>query len=202
MFPTTQALFDDELNRCHVGRRGHHGTLSGILAATGCLFSHESRKPQPARVNISGLNSGSHRDPLRGVVSEANASIVCVQETKLSVISLFLINEMLEIRLSRFAYLPSDGASRGVLIACRSPDFSLTTLSIWKFSMSVLVQANDDIEPWCLTSVYGPQTNADKVEWLDKLRAIQTSITCPWLIARDFNLILYATDKTNMNLNR
>jgi exonuclease III len=68
--------------------------------------------------------------------------------------------------------------------------------------MSVLVQANDDIEPWCFTGVYGPQTNANKVEWLDELRAIQTSITCPWLIAGDFNIILDATDKTNMNLNQ
>ena len=82
--------------------------------------------------NIRGLNSGAHRDALRGVVQDANASVVCVQETKLSVISPFLINEMLGTRFSSFAYLPAAGASGGVLIACRDPDFSMTDVACWE----------------------------------------------------------------------
>jgi len=107
--------------------------------------------------NVRGLNSRSRRDALRGVVGDANASVVCVQETKLSVISSFMINEMLGAGFSSFSYLPAVGASGGVLIACRSPAFSLSQLSVGKFSVSVLLTANDGTEPWCLTGVYGPQ---------------------------------------------
>jgi len=113
-----------------------------------------------------------------------------------------MINEMLRAGFSSFSYLPAVGASGGVLIACRSPDFSLSQLSVGKFSVSVLLTANDGTEPWCLTGVYGPQPDADKVEFLNELRSIQTSISCPWMIAGDFNLILDATDKNNLNLNR
>lgn len=34
-------------------------------------------------------------------------------------------------------------------------------------------------EPWCLISVYGPQLDADKVEFLEELRLIQSQIACP-----------------------
>jgi len=71
-----------------------------------------------------------------------------------------------------------------------------------RFSVSVLLQASDGSEPWCLTSVYGLQPDADKVEFLAELRSIRSSISHPWMIAGDFNLILDATDKNNLNLNR
>lgn len=59
-----------------------------------------------------------------------------------------------------------------------------------------------DSEHWCLTSVHGPQPDADKIEFLEELRSIQNQITCPWMIAGDFNLILDAADKNNHRINR
>jgi hypothetical protein len=53
-----------------------------------------------------------------------------------------------------------------------------------------------------LTAVYGPQPDADKVEFLDELRTVHAIATPAWMIAGDFNLILEAADKNNANLNR
>ena len=89
-----------------------------------------------------------------------------------------------------------------MLIACRDQDFTLSLVNVGRFSVSVLLQASDGSEPWCLTSVYGPQPDVDKVEFLAELRSIRSSISHPWMIAGDFNLILDATDKNNLNLNR
>jgi len=89
-----------------------------------------------------------------------------------------------------------------VLIACCDQDFTLSLVNVGRFSVSVLLQASDGSEPWCLTSVYGPQPDADKVEFLAELRSIRSSISHQWMIAGDFNLILDATDKNNLNLKR
>ena len=63
--------------------------------------------------NVRGLSSAAHRDALRGVVRDAKASVVCIQETKLSAISPFMIREMLGTRFSSFAYVPAVGACGG-----------------------------------------------------------------------------------------
>lgn len=152
--------------------------------------------------NVRGLNARCRRDSLREVVRDCNAAIVCVQETKLAVISPFLVNEMLGTRFSSFAYLPADGTRGGILVACRSPELSCTPCHCGQYSVSVLVSSEDNEGPWCFTGVYGPQADVDKIEFLDELRSIQASITCPWLLAGDFNLLLEATNKNNLNINR
>lgn len=137
---------------------------------------------------------------LRGVASEANASIVCIQETKLAVISQTLINEALGSSYSNFAYLPALGIRGGILIACRAPEARLTTRHIGSFSLTVDITLRD--ESWRLTSVYGPQPDPDKIQFLDELRVVQSSFSGPWMIAGDFNLLLDYADKSNDNINR
>ena len=55
---------------------------------------------------------------------------------------------------------------------------------------------------WCVTVVYGPQGDQQKLEFLRELRAISTIVSDKWLLIGDFNLILDARDKSNSNLNR
>lgn len=109
---------------------------------------------------------------------------------------------MLGNRFSSFAYLPFAGASGGILIACRGPEIACLTLHVGQFLVMVTVTMGASSEPWCLPAVYGPQPYTDKIEFLDELRSVQSSVTCPWMIARDFNLILDTADKNNDNINR
>lgn len=55
---------------------------------------------------------------------------------------------------------------------------------------------------WWLTSVYGPQSYSDKLEFMAELRVIRAACLGPWLLAGDFNLIYRAADKNNANLDR
>lgn len=66
-------------------------------------------------------------------------------------------------------------------------------------SISIDVSIGD--HSWCLTAVYGPQADEDKVAFLDELREIRATVTSPWMIAGDFNLILDASDKNNANIH-
>lgn len=50
--------------------------------------------------------------------------------------------------------------------------------------------------------MYGPQLDVDKLIFLQELRAIRRDSTGPWVVAGDFNLIYWAADKNNHNLDR
>jgi exonuclease III len=98
--------------------------------------------------NVRGLNARCRRDNIRVVVNDCNISVVCIQETKLAVISDFLISEMLG---DRFASLPAVGTSGGILIACRSPDATCLLFHRGMLSVSVLITFEDETEQCCLT---------------------------------------------------
>lgn len=50
--------------------------------------------------------------------------------------------------------------------------------------------------------VYGPQSDADKVVFLEELRKVRTHCPGPWCITGDFNLIYNVVGKNNVNINR
>lgn len=50
--------------------------------------------------------------------------------------------------------------------------------------------------------VYGPQTDADKVLFLDELATYGDRVQLPWLAYGDFNMIYRASDKNNQRLDR
>jgi hypothetical protein len=56
-------------------------------------------------------------------------------------------------------------------------------------------------QEWFLTTVYGPQEDNEKLQFLGELRWMQHMVSDKWLIIGDFNLILQASDKSNNNLN-
>jgi endonuclease/exonuclease/phosphatase family metal-dependent hydrolase len=50
--------------------------------------------------------------------------------------------------------------------------------------------------------VYGPQTYPEKENFLDKLKALQSTMQGEWLVSGDFNLIYKTEDENNSRLNR
>ena len=59
-----------------------------------------------------------------------------------------------------------------------------------------------DRTKWQITVVYGPQGDAEKLQFLQEIKAIPKPAHGMWLILGDFNLIYQAEDKNNTNLNR
>jgi hypothetical protein len=54
---------------------------------------------------------------------------------------------------------------------------------------------------WWLATVYGPQSEQDKVQFLQELQQCRIAHIGPWLLRGDFNLIHRAEDKNNGHLN-
>lgn len=55
---------------------------------------------------------------------------------------------------------------------------------------------------WSLTTVYGPQSVSKKLLFIEELKLLQPVVKPEWVLLGDFNLITWASDKNNSNINR
>jgi hypothetical protein len=128
--------------------------------------------------------------------------LVCIQETKLDVISDYDVFQLLGSAFE-YVYLPVVHTRRGILVAWRAAVWVTSGSSTRPFSMSIRLHHVDDGPEWWLTSVYGPTLDANKdsflAELLHDLRQVRSG---PWMINGDFNLTYHAEDKNNGRLNR
>jgi hypothetical protein len=66
--------------------------------------------------NIRGINSEKKWSALSNKIDECGCDIICLQETKRQSFDHQYLQKLCPRRLSKFAYLPSIGASGGILI--------------------------------------------------------------------------------------
>ena len=77
-------------------------------------------KPKILIWNVCGLNARARRTAVRSLVVTANASIVCLQETKMALVCLSTVLEALGSEFDDYFYLPADGTRGGILLAWKS----------------------------------------------------------------------------------
>jgi exonuclease III len=155
--------------------------------------------------NVRGLNDRARRDTVRTLIDDIRPAIVCLQETKLNVISEFVVFGMLGVNFREFAYLPASDTRGGILVAARQPDIAISDVHLGCFSITVrirLLGQADHNSDWWLSCVYGPQEDNDKALFLEELEAIRDACHGPWAVCGDFNLILSEADKNNQRINR
>lgn len=76
--------------------------------------------------NIRGINSRDKWDHIRAKILESGAAIVCLQETKREDFDASYITKFCPKQLNKFAFLPSLGASWGLIVIWKGV-FSLGT---------------------------------------------------------------------------
>ncbi|KAK1663843.1 hypothetical protein QYE76_052002 [Lolium multiflorum] len=84
-------------------------------------------------------------------------------------------------------------------------DHLAACLALFGWHPDVLLVVDDDLvgdTGWWLTGVYGPQPDSYKCLFLQEIKDIWGLHPGLWAIAGDFNLVVDADDKSNMNLNR
>jgi hypothetical protein len=140
--------------------------------------------------NVRGLNSGARRDSVRELVWSEQISLVCLQVTKLDVISDYDIMQILgpDLNWGWFAW--------------ESAVWTVSCSSTRTFSISIKIRPSAGGLDWWLTSVYEPAREEDKPAFLAELHELRVVRTGAWMINEDFNLIYRAEDKNNTRLNR
>ena len=138
--------------------------------------------------NVRGLNSRSRRNVVHELVGQERASLISLQETKLDDCDDTMIRELFGLGFE-FASLPACHTCGGILLAWKGDVWSVSNISRGEFSLTAKVTLKSSDVSWWLTSVYGPQSDLDKVRFLDELHMIRSSCSGSWMVCGDFNLI-------------
>jgi exonuclease III len=128
--------------------------------------------------------------------------MVCLQETKIANWTQLLYLETLGADLAQnVIFLPSTGASGGILIAASARFFRLHSLHTTANTISATVTMMADNTEWSITGVYGPQADNEKILFMQEITDLKQHMLPAWLLLGDFNLIYRAQDKNNGCIN-
>lgn len=152
--------------------------------------------------NVRGLNDGEKRASIKNQIIATGATLICLQETKISAWTCNLLMEMVGTdMIDNIAVLPSIGASWGILIAASNHFFNLSQPHATAHTISTTVTMLAEQKTWTMTGVYGPQTDAEKLIFLQEITDLRQAALPAWLLLGDFNLIFNVQDKNNTRLN-
>jgi exonuclease III len=118
---------------------------------------------------VRRLNSRAQHDVVHELVVSKRPSIICLQETKLDVISHIDIVQLLGIRFE-YAYLKAAQTRGGILVVWHSSSWLVANSSTTTFPISAKFRSAMGGPEWRLASVYGPCTDEGKPAFLTELR--------------------------------
>ena len=107
----------------------------------------------------------------------------------------------LPTRLQSFLFLPSLGASGGIVTAWDSSDFSLSSSVQGAFSLTTVFSTTSDLS-FTVTNVYSPCDGHRNVEFLSELSYVAASISGPWATVGDFNFLREPGDNSNASFDQ
>ena len=139
--------------------------------------------------NVQGINSNSKWESIRNKITENRCDIICLQETKKMYVDLQFLKKICPASFDNFVYVPSRGASGGMLVSWKGVFFEGTLVFQKDFAMSVEFKSLHTGNYWMLTNIYAPCTPKGKREFCDWFKNIQMPDEHDWLIVGDFNLM-------------
>jgi len=145
--------------------------------------------------NVRGLNSKKKWDCIRDKISESHCDVIFLQETKKENFDLQFIRKFCPPSFDCFEYLPSVGASGGVITIWKSHIFTGQLIYNNEFRISVEFSSNLNACDWVLTNVYGPCTTFGKILFVNWLKNIDMPDEVDWLLHGDFNLLRRPSDR-------
>jgi exonuclease III len=153
--------------------------------------------------NIRGLNDKSKQLALLNAINTSACSVVCLQETKKCHFDIEFIKSCCPRRFDDFVYIPSTGASGGLIIIWDSSVFSGMIMHCEPFAISVHFTSTQSAQSWTLVNIYGPcdgDLRNSFIQWLFQLNIPSEE---DWLIVGDFNFIrsLANRNKPGGNVN-
>jgi exonuclease III len=106
--------------------------------------------------NVCGLGGGGHRHVVANMVRQQCIFVVCLQETKLSVIDDTMIYDMFGRDFS-YSFVPTVGRCGDITVAWRSSVWSTTNIHASTHALTLRLSQLTISNPWWPTVVYGPQ---------------------------------------------
>ena len=152
--------------------------------------------------NVRGLNDGAKRATVRNQILSTGATLVCLQETKITAWNQTLLTETVGADMANnVVCLPSIGAFGDILIAASERFFRIQQTSLTPNTVTATITMLAENTSCSITGVYGPQADIDKIAFMQEILNPRQHVLPAWLLLGDFNLIYQAQDKNNARIN-
>ncbi|KAI4966723.1 hypothetical protein ZWY2020_037025 [Hordeum vulgare] len=151
--------------------------------------------------NTRGFGLSGRRRQLIEYLRREEIDIVGLQET---IHHDFSMHELQRLSRHQFVWqwLPAAGHSGGILLGVREDAFSVEDMDRGEFFVSMSVTARRVHLSWEVIIVYGPADHGRSTDFLAELKKARTRCTTPVVVAGDFNLVRWASDKSSPNVDR
>jgi hypothetical protein len=117
---------------------------------------------------VRGLHSDAHHNAIRDLVISERLSMVCLQETKLDVITDFDVIQILGSGFN-YDYLPIVQTRGGILLGWCNSAWVVANPSTRSYSICARVRLASGGPEWWLSTVYGLSHEANKPAFLAEL---------------------------------
>jgi exonuclease III len=151
--------------------------------------------------NARGLGRQDKCTDVKAALSFPAPNFICLQESKLQVIDSFKASSFLPNQVRSFVFIPSLGASGGVITAWNDLDFSCDSTIAKTYSLTTKFSSRTSDLQFTLTNVYGPRESALKQDFIDEILSLLPLVSGPWAVLGDFNMTLSPLDRSNDNFD-
>ena len=145
--------------------------------------------------NIRGLNATEKHDAARDKIEESGCSVICLQETKMQHIDMQFLRKFTPRRFDKYDFIPSSGASGGILCIWNSAVFVGTTVDKQSFGLTISFTSQHNLATWNLTIVYGPCLEPARSHFVNWLNNHCIDLDSNWLFLGDFNFYRSLDDR-------
>lgn len=146
--------------------------------------------------NIRGLGGSEKGNVMRNLIKSSRCDVLILQEAKCNEMNLEVIMRFLpNFFHQEVAYNLAIHSAGGIIVAWKH-SFSLINSWSTAHSLTVLLRQSSTGKLFLITNVYGPSDDLLKSQFIMELRKIATLISHPWIIAGDFNLVRWLTDRS------
>ncbi|KAE8808995.1 hypothetical protein D1007_14421 [Hordeum vulgare] len=151
--------------------------------------------------NIRGFGLPGRRRQLIEYMRQEEINIVGLQET---IRQDFSMHDLQRLSRDQFSWqwLPASGHSGGILFGAREDVFSVEDMNRGEFFVSMDVTDRRVHLNWEVIIVYGLADHGRSDEFLAELKNKVDRCTTLVVVAGDFNLIRWASDKSSPNVDR
>ena len=124
--------------------------------------------------NVRGLNDPDKRLHIKNLLKDWHANIICLQETKMELITTRIVRSLWRYKHVDWMFLGSNGASGGILLMWDRRLVEKLEDAVGYFFVPCKFKNVEDHKVWMFTRVYGPNIAEERSLLWDELARIRS----------------------------